>query len=263
MIFILPSIYYNYEDNINILNMYSNTVKIKGIEGSFPSNIMCGGINNLDTRFFALYDDILTCISNYSIPSQKVFINCGNLFLDEKEFLNRFNKILFEEWENDESIYFEMADFNLIDYAVKRYPNIQIALHQNALLKYNLKDIQNKIDTCKNIKYVILPQRYAHLKIKDVQKIYLMSFTKCCDCVHYCDCISEELHYIKEFSGKSIFRHCSNKIYKNDDELFEEYRNIPKDFSYVLFDNIVPEETNLSYTLIINLFEKGLENGLL
>ena len=88
MIFILPSIYYNFEDNINILDMYSNTVKIKGIEGNFPSNIMCGGINALDTRYFALYDDIVGCVNSYSIPSKMLFVDCGNLFLNEKEYPN-------------------------------------------------------------------------------------------------------------------------------------------------------------------------------
>ena len=115
MIFILPSIYYNFEDNINILDMYSNTVKIKGIEGNFPSNIMCGGINALDTRYFALYDDIVGCVNSYSISSKMLFVDCGNLFLNEKEYLNRFDKILFEEWENNDSAYYEIADFNLID----------------------------------------------------------------------------------------------------------------------------------------------------
>lgn len=263
MIFILPSIYYNFEDNVNILDMYSNTVKIKGIEGNFPSNIMCGGINALDTRYFALYDDIVGCVNSYSIPSKMLFVDCGNLFLNEKEYLNRFDKILFEEWENNDSAYYEIADFNLIDYVVKRYPNIQIALHQNALLRYNLKEIQDKIDNCKNIKYIILPRRYAHLKVKGVQKIYLISFTKCRDCVNYCDCLSEESHYILEYSGHSTFRNCTKRFYKDDNEFFEEYRNIPKDFSYVLFDDIIPEDANESYTLMINLFERGLKNDLL
>ena len=90
-----------------------------------------------------------------------------------------------------------------------------------------------------------------------------MSFTKCRDCVNYYDCLFEESHNILEYSGHSTFRNCTKRFYKDDNEFFEEYRNIPKDFSYVMFDDIIPEDANESYTLMINLFERGLKNDLL
>lgn len=264
MIFILPSFYDNFQDNQNILNLYNNYVRIKGMQGAFPSSIMKGGINSLDLRLFALYDDMIESINSYDTSCKNFFIDCGNIALDKKDFYNMLNKICFEEWGNNSSFFFEIADFDLLDFLVEKYPQIQITLHSNIFFKYTLKQIQEKIDKCDNIKNIIIPRPMMHVKINNIKKIYLMSFFKCQEaCVNYKDCVIKENHQILEYSKKSTFRNCKHKSLKNEEEFFKEYQNIPKDFDTIMFGNIIPEESNDCYTLIINLFDRSIKNDLL
>lgn len=264
MIFILPSFYDNFRDNQNVLDIYNNYVKIKGFHGAFPSSIMKGGINSLNLKFFALYDDMIECIDGYNIPYKKFFIDCSNIALDKKDYYNMLNKVCFEEWGNDSSFFFEIADFDLLDFLIERYPKIQITLHSNIFFQYTLKQIQEKINECENIKNILIPHSMAHIKINNIKKIYLMSFFKCQDaCVNYRDCVIKENHQILEYSKKSTFRQCKYKSLKKEEEFWNEYQNIPKDFDTIMFDNIIPEESSNCYTLIINLFDRGIKNDLL
>ena len=103
-----------------------------------------------------------------------------------------------------------MADIELIKYAIDRYPNIQIVLHQNYTFFHNAEEVQELLEQFPNIKGIVITHNHMFENI-NTTKFYLLDVYNCGSCKSYRNCISFDNSKCLEYSGESNFFECSRK----------------------------------------------------
>ena len=144
--FILPNSYNNIDINQDIIseNNYNNL--FWGIETDLPFSIFNGRINNNRSQLFASYYDIINTINEYKeISNNMIIFDFGNCLLEKFDYEDCFGNIIFDEYANKQNAYFEIADINLINFLIKKYPAIQIILHENYTIFNSEQDIKEVI----------------------------------------------------------------------------------------------------------------------
>ena len=236
---LLSTFYNNFNFNDMIIKKFIYSLDIAGIQGNYPFTIFNGWYNNIRGEDIAVYQDINNVLESYNIISNKVFIDCGNVLIDKKDFYNTFEKIIFETLTNNNTIYFEVANIDLIEYLITNYPNIQIVLHQNYTMWHTEEEIQeilNKFNN--NIKFIIITNINPCINVNSIKKIYLLHINKCELCPQFRRCLEKDMESTLNFSIKSIFNDCLYYDYYYPSELIEKIEKINSvyNYEYILFD---------------------------
>lgn len=210
MSLIVGGLYDDFQDNVNLIEKHSFNYCFSGVQGSFPFSIFNGGVNSIHRGSVCLYRDIIECLRGYHANAQMVVLDFGNLRLDKKDYHNNFGKVQFETFANDTRVFFEMADINLIDYVVNKYPNIQIILHQNFTFFHNEEEVQAILDAFPNIKGIITT--HGHMfETLNTQKFYLLNIYNCTQCKSYKNCVLFDNLKCLEYDADSSFFGCTRK----------------------------------------------------
>ena len=259
--FILPNGFTNPDNNLGLIeeNEYQNL--FWGIETEIPFSIFTGRINNNNNFVgtFLSYDDIVKLSKCYNEILENMFVfDFGNLFLEEGDYENCLGDVIFTEFVNQKNVYFEIADINFIDFLVKKYPQIQIILHENYTIFYNDQQIQQLIDKYpNNIKAINITILHVCEEV-NIPKIGILNLDSCYYCPQFPLCLNKENKSVLRFRKASMFNECQKKKLINIDTAVKNLSLLLKHTDMILFETI-PLAQQEDYLNLINLVLKNEE----
>lgn len=185
-----------------------NEIIIASAHGNFPYNYWHGGANNNFGKG-AYYKDFVNCYHTFFASLR---FNCSNIFLNEDDFFNVMNNIIFKT-NHTGSNYIEVSNLKLFEYLKEEFPYYYYVLSSNAnLIQEFTPNILEGFIKSNNFQLIELPYGYNLSLIKDLPKQNLeLKVNSLCNpkCAYYKKCQVIEQKNSYNFSGKSIYE-CSN-----------------------------------------------------
>ena len=271
----LPLIQYNFELN-NQLQKFSYSYKnnkeeyfkIKDLEltsfyGSFPFAIWNGGSNlNIKNETFLLNDDIYQIFKNTYNP---IRLDCSNLLITDVDLQNGYQNLILEYGHNSGN-FIEVADFGVLEYIQKTYPNYDFIFSKNAHFAHPFTaDIINTLIESEVFCLIELPNELRYdlefldkLKYKNYIEITIGNKCKMkCSNESYC-CLTEQ-EYQYNFSEKTQFSTCDQlNNYSNANQILTEV-NYFKNLGFTHFKIDTPPINKLQQFqqfLVLNLIQE-------
>ena len=255
--FILPNFFDDAKDMQEIIEEKSLSNNIWGIEGGFSFSIFRGKINNNLHGRFVCYNDMKESVESYKEIGQNLtLIDCGNLYLEEFDYTDTFNEVLFELYATSSNIYFEVADEKLIEYLVQTYPKIQICLHENYTIFNNEEDIQLLINKYPNNIKIINVTLLNPCPNINCYKIGILNLDSCFYCPHFPICLKIEHNQILKYQEASQFNECEKKKFVTLDSLINNLKELLHYTNNIMFNTIALNEKDDYIKLIKQIFEE-------
>lgn len=237
MKYILPNFYNNFLCNDLIRQQYGPYVDFDGVQGTYPFGIFYGWYNNINKEELAIYRDLLAILKDYGVFANKVYLDMGNIILKDTDYYNCFETVILEAFAEKEDFYFEIADLNLIEFVINKFPNIQIILHQNYTMWHNESEILSVIEKWKdNIKAIIITDINPCFSVDNIRKIYLAHINKCGECKMLPKCLKADMEATLEYSTYSAFDNCLIYDYYTPEEVIDR---IIKNKNFYNFDTVL------------------------
>jgi hypothetical protein len=255
--YILPNFYNSFANNLHLFKKLMKRKNICGISGTFPFSIFYGSYNNIPYEDICLHRDIVSITENYDLLSDMIIIDYGNTLLELFDYYDLFNAVVLDEYANNDNFYFSVAQKGLIDFLIKKYPKINIILHQNYTRGNTSEVIQELINQYpNNIKGIVTSSFNICSKVENVFKIYLTPIHTCEECVHYVKCLNHDNNAVLEYSNKSRFNECKIRELANPQIIADRINHLKTKCDYIMFDTVACARQEEEYNIIEQVLNK-------
>jgi hypothetical protein len=253
---------YKYGGQSDILK---DNVVFNQISGSFPFNSWNGSVNSCLVPELALNSQIVDCFNQNSLSLR---LNFANMFLEDTDFFNTYNKVVLEKGDNGATV-IELCNLKLYEYIKEHYPKYnKYVLSPNASILVGdefTPEMLNVILDNPDFQLVSLPGQYAteeFLKqIKHKNKIEICVNPMCSPkCKYLNECILNEnkLQYL--FSQNSVLGNCPRRYRYNNNPNIIEIADLHKftqmGITHFRLETCVPNELNEYFLFLVKYFIK-------